>query len=77
MNKVKTDEIIKFIDYVNSFYGKKVGLYASDFSNGGFSITQIYIATKKYLNGDNNWGGGDSMDREAVREILSANLQIA
>ena len=69
-------EITSFVDYVNSFYGKE-GLYAFEFPNKGFTKQQIRKAVKSYLNDLESsknktweWGGGDSIDRERVREYL-------
>jgi hypothetical protein len=62
---VDNKEINTFIDYVLDFYGKG-GIYdmkvtAEDVKKA----TGIYL--QKY---PNKWGGGDSSDREFVREIL-------
>jgi len=66
-------ELITFIDYVNSFYGKS-GVYADDFDNGGFAELVIVKACVQYYEeaGD-SWGFGDSIDRERVRTILEPN----
>lgn len=73
------DGIDKFVDYVNDFYGKQ-GIYASDFSNNGFTKEEIKEAIDKYISDidkrdDDNftWGGGDSIDRERVRQYLQPN----
>ena len=65
----------EFIDYVLSFYGKG-GLY-----DQGRTKEQIAYATTVYLDAcayyeENNmpnmtWGGGDSLDRERVRDIMN------
>jgi len=69
---VSTAEIIKFVEYVNEFYGKGVGIYAEDFEGGGVTITQIHQATMQYIESGEPFQG-DSMDREAVRTILQEN----
>ena len=65
----------EFIDYVLSFYGKG-GLY-----DQGRTKEQIAFATTMYLDAcayyeENNmpnmtWGGGDSLDRERVRDLMN------
>ena len=65
----------EFIDYVLSFYGKG-GLY-----DQGRTKEQIAYATTVYLDAcayyeENNmpnmtWGGGDSLDRERVRDLMN------
>jgi uncharacterized repeat protein (TIGR03833 family) len=63
----KPAEINKFIEYVSGFYGKQ-GIYAKDF-NGGFTKTQIEKAVSKYISDPKtNWGDGDSVDRELMRD---------
>lgn len=59
----------QFRDYVRSFYGPK-GVY-----DMGATAGQIADATVAYLerlktSPDQTWGGGDSLDREHVRDIL-------
>ena len=68
-NKPKIDnrEIKTFKKYVNEFYGKK-GIYAGEYK-GGFSKTKISIAVDKYIkDSKTKWGGGDSVDRELMRD---------
>jgi len=59
----------EFIEYVNGFYGLD-GIYAkSDYA----TVKQIQIATEAYINRTDEtvtWGGGDSLDRERVGQIL-------
>lgn len=65
----------EFIDYVNKFYGKGDSIYGKDFPNKGFTIAEIKKAVDKYLSREDlDWGNGDSVDREQVREILLATL---
>jgi DNA polymerase III sliding clamp (beta) subunit (PCNA family) len=65
----------EFIDYVNSFYGKGDSIYGKDFPNKGFTIAEIKKAVDKYLSREDlDWGNGDSVDREQVRDILLATL---
>ena len=60
-----------FIDYIYSFYNVVDGLYPVY----GCTKNKIKLATYEYLGqcaGDNHWewGDGDSVDREHVRDIM-------
>ena len=58
-----------FISYVDSFYNAKSGIYTIK----GLTLKMIIIAVNKCMNScDENitWGGGDSLDRERVRDII-------
>jgi hypothetical protein len=71
--RVSSEKINKFIDYVYGFYGKG-GIYARDF-NGGLTKAQITKGVNEYLeelDQEKTWGGGDSLDRERVREYLES-----
>ena len=66
----KTD-IKEFQNYCLGFYGKN-GVY-SDELKGGVSINLMSKAIKIYflsMNDLKTWGGGDSIDRLRVRDIL-------
>ena len=63
----------EFLDYCMSFYNPYNGLYPID----GLTREELALATLNYLDvcesaGDNypNWGGGDTLDRERVREFV-------
>lgn len=61
--------ITDFVSYVDSFYNAKSGIYPIK----GMTNTMVLNATKKYiasLNDEVSWGGGDSLDRERVRDII-------
>ena len=70
----------EFIDYVYSFYGAKDRLYTLMSGNEIVTKEDIFAAVKVYQQrlfnayfSDNmrySWGGGDSLDRERVRDIL-------
>tara|TARA_R110000824_G_scaffold88660_2_gene217920 strand:- start:1302 stop:1808 length:507 start_codon:yes stop_codon:yes gene_type:complete len=65
-------EFRDFDDYVKSFYGK-TGLY-----NLGVSDKDIDNAINEYIEETRTgftWGGGDSVDRERVRDILIRNYK--
>ena len=62
----------EFLDYVMSFYGDDDALYPID----NLTREEVALATLNYLdqvaasNGTINWGDGDSLDRERVREFI-------
>ena len=61
----------EFLDYVMSFYGDADELYPID----GLTREEVALATLNYLDlcavGDTvNWGDGDSLDRERVRDLI-------
>jgi hypothetical protein len=59
-----------FVAYCMDFYGEERGLYPIR----GLTFKAIEKATQRYLNlcseGVYEWGDGDSVDRERVRDIL-------
>mgnify|MGYP003630669143 CR=1 FL=1 len=62
-------ELRKFYNYVMSFYGQSE-LYPIT-KNGRFlPVKDLEKATWKLLKSRHEWGDGDSVDREAVRDIL-------
>ena len=77
----------EFIDYVYSFYGANDRLY--DLTYDGKLVTKedIFAAVKVYQqrlfnayfseNMRYTWGGGDSLDRERVRDILIDNFHFS
>ena len=65
--KIEYRERKRFKDYVSEFYGKK-GIYAREYK-GGFSKPEISRAVDKYIQDPKTkWGGGDSIDRELMRD---------
>ena len=73
MTKEKIQEIVSmmcdFVAYVDSFYNEKSGVYPIK----GMTNTMVLNAVQKYiasLNEEVTWGGGDSLDRERVRDII-------
>ena len=73
------DMLTNFVEYVDSFYGVNDPLYPLINKENGQPLSKIdiYAATAFYLAqcGDEseelcNWGDGDSLDRERVRDIL-------
>jgi len=62
-------EILDFVEYVDSFYNPTTGIYPI----GGATVGVITKAIKAYvdsLDDERTWGGGDSVDRERVRDII-------
>ena len=58
-----------FISYVDSFYNAKSGIYPIK----GMTLKMIINAVNKYMNSCDETitlGGGDSLDRERVRDII-------
>ena len=73
------DMLTNFVDYVDSFYGVNDPLYPMMSRETGQPLNKhdIYGATQNYLsmcsdktNKFCEWGDGDSLDRERVRDIL-------
>ena len=72
-------DIQEFVDYVDSFYGQNDPLYPMMSRETKQPLTKmdIHRATANYLamcldetNKFCEWGDGDSLDRERVRDIL-------
>lgn len=62
-------EILGFVEYVDSFYNPVTGIYPI----GGATVGVITKAIEDYiesLSSAEAWGGGDSVDREFVRDII-------
>lgn len=67
-------ELQDFLEYCNNFYGIN-GTY-----DMGYSKSEIRVAINQYLRNlltdkIQTWGGGDSIDRERVHEILENQRQ--
>ena len=65
----------EFIDYVLSFYGKG-GLYPQNRTKEQIAYaTTVYLDACAYYEENNvpnfSWGGGDSLDRERVRDLMN------
>ena len=77
----------EFIDYVYSFYGAKDRLYTLMSGNEIVTKEDIFAAVRVYQqrlfnayfseNMRYTWGGGDSLDRERVRDILIDNFHFS
>ena len=67
-----TNILCDFLAYVDSFYNEKNGIYPIK----GLTNDMIINATQKYITSqtkDYTWGGGASLDRERVRDIILAD----
>ncbi len=67
-----TNMMCDFVSYVDDFYNEKSGIYPIK----GLTNSMIINATQKYITSqtkDYTWGGGDSVDRERVRDIILAD----
>ena len=70
--QIQNNEILDFVEYVDSFYNPKTGVYPIK----GATVEVITKAVKTYIGGihqQTTWGGGDSVDREFVRDIILQN----
>ena len=69
--QIENNEILDFVEYVDSFYNPVTGVFPIE----GATIEVITKAIKTYIGGirqATTWGGGDSVDREFVRDIILA-----
>ena len=79
MTNTKTivDTLCDFIAYVDSFYNEKDGVYPIKGMTNSMVIkgVQTYI-TQIGQDESLEWGGGDSVDRERVRDIILADNDV-
>jgi hypothetical protein len=69
--QIKNNEILDFVEYVDTFYNPVNGVFPIK----GATIKVITEAIKTYIGQiveETTWGGGDSVDREFVRDIILA-----
>lgn len=64
--QIDNNEIIDFVEYVHEFYNPETGVFPIK----GATVKAITEAIKIYVSEGSTWGGGDSMDREFVRDII-------
>jgi hypothetical protein len=67
--QIENSEIIDFVEYVNEFYNPETGVFPIE----GATVKAITEAIKIYVSEASTWGGGDSVDREFVRDIIIKN----
>ena len=79
MTNTKTivDTLCDFIAYVDSFYNEKDGVYPIK----GMTNTMVIKGVQTYITqiGESEsleWGDGDSVDRERVRDIILADNDV-
>ena len=69
------NSLTEFVDYVWSFYNPTNGLYPIQNLEKAHILDAFYIYEDRILKGDleyvhYEWGDGDSLDRERVRDII-------
>ena len=67
--QIENNEILDFVEYVDTFYNPVNGVFPIK----GATIKVITEAIKTYIGEiveETTWGGGDSVDREFVRDII-------
>ena len=68
--QIQNNEILDFVEYVHTFYNPETGVFPIK----GATVEVITNAIKTYINSANApFGGGDSVDREFVRDIILQN----
>jgi hypothetical protein len=70
--KIENNEILDFVEYVDSFYNPVTGVFPIK----GATVEAITKAVKTYvgtIHQQTTWGGGDSVDRERVRDLIIQN----
>lgn len=72
---VEHDEFETFVEYCNAFYSKGDGIYPIASEQEIRRAINVYL---EKLDGHEwmEWGYGDSIDRERVREILDPSYSI-
>ena len=72
--QIENNEILDFVEYVDTFYNPVNGVFPIK----GATIEIITKAIKTYVGAihqQDTWGGGDSVDRERVRDIILQNSE--
>lgn len=80
--KIDNEQLLAFVVYVDFFYNPETGIYPIK----GATVEAITKAINTYIKGvyeseaiydekftGQTWGGGDSVDRERVRDIILQN----
>jgi len=76
--KIENNEVLDFVEYVHTFYNPETGVFPIK----GATVEEITKAIKTYIKNVyqpvegwelDTWGGGDSVDRERVRDIIIQN----
>jgi hypothetical protein len=69
--QIESSELLDFVEYVDTFYNPVFGVYPIK----GVTVKKITKAIKTYISTiteEGVWVGGDSVDRERVRDIILA-----
>jgi len=73
--QIENNEILDFVEYVDSFYNPETGVFPIK----GATLQVITKAIKAYVGSANcyygGWAGGDSTDRERVRDLILQNSE--
>ena len=77
----KTETIVNvlcdFISYVDSFYNEKDGIYPIKGLTNAMVIKGVQTYITQIGQAESlEWGGGDSVDRERVRDIILADNDV-
>lgn len=74
--KIPSSEVAEFKNYVKDYYGEG-GIFSEFFPPVGVSSKEVNLAVNQYIDycktKDDQWGGGDTFDREIVRDIMLYN----
>lgn len=76
--QITTNQLLEFVEYVDSFYNPVTGIYPI----AGANVAVVTQAIKTYLDllqtdDAQIWGDGDSLDRERVRDIMLGQLGLS
>lgn len=71
------DTLCDFIAYVDSFYNAETGLYPIKGMTNSMVIKGVQTYITQIGQAESlEWGGGDSLDRERVRDIILENNDV-
>ena len=71
------DTLCDFIAYVDSFYNAKTGIYPIKGMTNSMVIKGVQTYITQIGQAESlEWGGGDSVDRERVRDIILADNDV-
>ena len=79
MGKTETivDTLCDFIAYVDSFYNAETGIYPIKGMTNSMVIKGVQTYITQIGQAESlEWGGGDSLDRERVRDIILENNDV-
>ena len=79
MTNIETivNTLCDFIAYVDSFYNAKTGIYPIKGMTNSMVIKGVQTYITQIGQAESlEWGGGDSLDRERVRDIILENNDV-